>query len=163
MPTSNIYIYIYIYIYTHIHIHTHTHTHTLLIETLWYSQSAWAHMRHDVLLLKNVSSPATAMLMSELVGLRSSVVKRGNCTFSMSSGATFTYGTCTWTQNRTEKIEPCRTPLVRLLSQVNWMKEHCRRAFCLRYDAGLKSGCATESLHSHQTNYFHFMPKTNKN
>lgn len=63
-------------------------------------------MRHDVLLLKNVSSPATAMLMSVLVGLRSSVVKRGNCTFSMSSGATFTYGTCTGMQNRTEKISP---------------------------------------------------------
>lgn len=63
-------------------------------------------MRHDVLLLKNVSSPATAMLMSVLVGLRSSVVKRGNWTFSMSSGATFTYGTYTGMHNRTEKISP---------------------------------------------------------
>ena len=47
-----------------------------------------------MVLLKKVSRPATARLMSVLVGLRSRVVNRGNCTFRMSSGATFTYGTC---------------------------------------------------------------------
>lgn len=50
-------------------------------------------MRQAVVLLKKVRRPATARLMSVLVGLRSSVVKRGNWTFRMSSGATFTYGT----------------------------------------------------------------------
>ena len=55
-----------------------------------YSQSAWAQMRQAAELLKKVRSPATARLMSVLVGLRSSVVKRGNWTFRISSGATLT-------------------------------------------------------------------------
>lgn len=42
-----------------------------------YLQSAFAQMRQVVVLLKKVSRPATARLMSVLVGLRSRVVKRG--------------------------------------------------------------------------------------
>lgn len=42
-----------------------------------YSQSAWAQMRQVVVLLKKVRRPATARLMSVLVGLRSRVVNRG--------------------------------------------------------------------------------------
>ena len=63
-----------------------------------HSQSACAQMRQAVVLLKKVRRPATARLMSVLVGLMSSVVKRGNWTFRMSSGATFTYGTYADTQ-----------------------------------------------------------------
>lgn len=43
-----------------------------------YSQSACAQMRQAVVLLKKVRRPATARLMSVLVGLRSRVVNRGN-------------------------------------------------------------------------------------
>lgn len=61
-------------------------------------QSACAQMRQEVVLLKKVRRPATARLMSVLVGLRSRVVKRGTWTFRMSSGATLTYGTCKGTE-----------------------------------------------------------------
>lgn len=43
-----------------------------------YSQSACAQMRQAVVLLKKVRRPATARLMSVLVGLMSKVVNRGN-------------------------------------------------------------------------------------
>lgn len=55
-----------------------------------YLQSACAQMRQEVVLLKKVRRPATARLMSVLVGLRSRVVNRGTWTFRMSSGATLT-------------------------------------------------------------------------
>lgn len=58
-----------------------------------YLHSALAQMRQEVVLLKNLRSPVTAMLMSVLVGLMFRVVNLWNWTFRMSSGATLRYGT----------------------------------------------------------------------
>lgn len=74
-----------------------------------------------MVLLKKVRRPATARLMSVLVGLRSSVVNRGNCTFSMSSGATFTYGTlCKHTVTIVRKCTQDGYICVQMAASVCW-------------------------------------------
>lgn len=50
--------------------------------------SALAQMRQAVVQLKKFRIPATATLMSVLLGWRLSVVKRWSCSFRNSSGAT---------------------------------------------------------------------------